>query len=307
MASMVSPDAMSIFSTESTTTATTATMDEGPPIMTFTSIKALFEAINNARGDALVVNQVSLQAFRELCAARDAENRKFRFSLYTTDSGVLIITIPTLYHERAHRRLERIMNLKIDAMGLDEDWSCGGGGTYTQASGNSLVASGEGDSTGLPSSTRSPSDGWPTFVIECGYSQTIALLIAKAHWWFTASNYEVKIVLLLKLNKSKESIHIEKWKASTTSTRLGATMTRAAAALYPRCFQIIDIKRDPDISNTHPNRLSRARYVVHSGPLRLEFADLFLRPPTPGTAEGDIIINDRDLQLLALKAWEPQA
>ncbi|KAL7955330.1 hypothetical protein V8C34DRAFT_248692 [Trichoderma compactum] len=322
MASALSPDAMSIWSAETATTMSTEPEEGmaasvtsknkrinksiGPPSVVFTTIKDLFEDIGNAAGDALVVTQVSPQAFEEIDSAREAGIRKIRCSLYTAATQMLIITIPTPSHEAAHRHLEAAMTIERAAMGVERDWLYGGSATFKEMAGDTVVTSGEGDSVGQPKSMRPSLDHWPTLVIEAGLSQTLASLRVKAYWWFSASIYEVKIVLLLKLNGRKESMLIEQWTALQPH-RHGATMTHAATTLRPRCIQSISITRDPTIHNAHPDRLSNSRYVVQGGPLRLAFTDLFLRQPTPGSMEGDIVINDETLRDIALATWRPVA
>ncbi|KAH6611347.1 dead deah box dna helicase [Trichoderma cornu-damae] len=143
--------------------------------------------------------------------------------------------------------------------------------------------------------------------MECGHSQTILSLRAKARWWFEASNYDVKIVLLVKLDGANESLLIEKWKTPRPPVRSGATMTRVATTLQPQRVHAVSVIRNPRISDTHRDRFSNDRYSVDGGPLRLEFRDLFLREPTPGSTEGDVVVDDGELRLLALMTWEPEA
>ncbi|KAL7945512.1 hypothetical protein V8C42DRAFT_323370 [Trichoderma barbatum] len=307
MASSLAPDARFVRLAETFPTTMSTGSEEGPPYLRFTTVKDLFQWIRNAAGDALVITRVSPRAFEEICSAREAECLKFRCSLYAASTRVLIITIPTLYHEAAHRHLDREMIRARDAMGVEDDWLHGGAATFKQMAGDTVVTSGEGDSVGQPHSMRPSVDHWPTLVVECGFAQTLAALRIKAYWWFSASNYEVKVVLLLKLNGPKESMLIEQWTTSRPVVRHGATMTRAATALRPQCVQSISIIRNPNISDIHPNRLTTSRYLVQGGPLRLAFSDLFLRPPTPGSLEGDIVINDDTLRRIALCTWRPVA
>ncbi|KAL7795415.1 hypothetical protein V8C37DRAFT_408783 [Trichoderma ceciliae] len=272
----------------------------GCPSTSFTSFKNLFSAVDNSTSDILVVTNVSPKVFEEIYSARDAAGRKFRLSLYTAKSRMLIVKFPTGFQETAHRHLDLSTASKMDRMGLLESWALLGGTTYREISNEMLISSGEGDSVCRPRSARPSKRGWPTLVIECGYSQTVSSLRAKAHWWFQTSNFDVKIVLLLKLNETSESILIEKWKTPQPPVRRGATMTRIAAVMQPQCVHTISIARNPD-------RFSNNRYSVYSGPLRLEFKDLFLREPTSGSAEGDVVIGDGELQLIAFMTWEPEA
>lgn len=120
-------------------------------------------------------------------------------------------------------------------------------------------------------------------------------------WWFSASDHQVKIVLLAKLEETRGKIILEKWVEVSAPPRSGATTTRAAAQLQPSCSQVIDITRAPGISNTHRNYLNPTSYIVTRGALRLEFSHLFLRQP--GLGEGDVIISIPQLQTYAVRVW----
>lgn len=126
-------------------------------------------------------------------------------------------------------------------------------------------------------------------------------------WWFGASQHEVKIVVLVKLNGNRGEIILEKWVEVPGLPRQGATTTRAAAAaaagatVQPHCDQVVNITRAPGITNTHPARSNPASYIVTRGALRLDFDRLFLRQPGPG--EGDVIIGIQRLQMFAVRVW----
>ncbi|ETS03995.1 hypothetical protein M419DRAFT_55338, partial [Trichoderma reesei RUT C-30] len=65
-------------------------------------------------------------------------------------------------------------------------------------------------------------------------------------WWFTASDHQVKIVLLSKFDHQRQQIIIERWEEDS-QTRPGATTTRRAAAVgavQPVLRQSITITRD---------------------------------------------------------------
>ncbi|KAK0730463.1 hypothetical protein B0H67DRAFT_561758, partial [Lasiosphaeris hirsuta] len=62
-------------------------------------------------------------------------------------------------------------------------------------------------------------------------------------WWFSESNYQVKIVLLAKLDRPRRRIILEKWVETTPPPRPGP-ITRAASIaniLRPDCVQEITI------------------------------------------------------------------
>lgn len=150
-----------------------------------------------------------------------------------------------------------------------------------------------------------PGGGWPTLVMEAGYSQSMASLRETMEWWFRASNHEVKIVLLIKVNRIQQNIVIERWEAAPvtpiTAPRTGATTTgsvsASTSALRPDRRQEITITKD---TNSNP-----AQYPVKSKvsgtDLVLPFRLLFLREPGP--QEGDIAVTTADLQVCAAHVW----
>jgi hypothetical protein len=157
---------------------------------------------------------------------------------------------------------------------------------------------------------RESGGAWPTLVIEAGHSETLGELRNDMRWWFSASDHQVKIVLLAKFNNNQ--IILEKWVEVYQPPRLGATTTRAVAQaaaqgvpqLVQDCSQIITITQDPSISNTDPNWFHPTSYTVTRGALRLEFDRLFLRQPQLGQGEGDIVISIQQLQAYAVRVFE---
>ncbi|KAK7414098.1 hypothetical protein QQX98_007041 [Neonectria punicea] len=146
---------------------------------------------------------------------------------------------------------------------------------------------GEADSSGGPFPQRGHGQAWPTLVIESGHSQSLP------EWWFGASDHQVKIVLLVKLEQSTRSIIIEKYVEVPGQIQPGAAATQAAAQLEPTCTQVITITDNQNPSNP----LSH----VTGGALQLEFDLLFLRQP--GQGEGDIIVSIQRLQVLGECIW----
>jgi hypothetical protein len=112
-------------------------------------------------------------------------------------------------------------------------------------------------------------------------------------WWFARSEHQVKIVLLVKFERTRETLTMEKWEEEPTSARPGATTTRHAAALQPVLRQTITITRDP---TTDP-----ASFNVTSGALVLGFRLVFLRDP--GHGEGDFVFSVEELKDYARTVW----
>lgn len=142
-------------------------------------------------------------------------------------------------------------------------------------------------------------------VIEAGHSETLEELRSQMRWWFGASQHQVKIVILAKFDQTRAQIILEKWVGGQALSRQGAMTTRAAARLEQNCDQVINITRNPGITNADPNRFSPTSYTVARGDFRLEFDRLFLRPA--GQGEGDVIIYIQDLQRFAVAVWRAVA
>jgi hypothetical protein len=151
----------------------------------------------------------------------------------------------------------------------------------------------EGDCTGRPRSRHDARSPWPTLLVEAGETESLARLRNYMIWWFSASDHDVKIVLLAKLDHTRRTITLEKWEEEPGSTRPGATTTRAAAALHPVLRQSITITQD---TTTDPTS-----YHVTSE-LVLGFSLLFLRDPGPG--EGDVVLSIQDLEWYAECVWK---
>ncbi|KAI1404930.1 hypothetical protein F4819DRAFT_494536 [Hypoxylon fuscum] len=231
-----------------------------------------FEKIYNVSGDFLYVTNVSPQDFSDIEKERSLRRRKFRYRRYQAGFKTLIVTIPTRVHERLHLELYAKVYSKIMTMGLADGWAAMGGTTLRAQGQHPGVDVGEGDSTGGPCQ-RSGLLDWPTL-------------------WFSASDHQVKIVLLAKLDENRREIILENWKEDQASSRPGAMTTRRAALLEPRCSQAIRIVQDP---------INPGSYNVTSGALRLEFQLLFERDPRSG--EGDVIIDVPALENYAERLW----
>ncbi|CAK7241575.1 MAG: hypothetical protein STHCBS139747_003038 [Sporothrix thermara] len=180
----------------------------------------------------------------------------------------------------------------LNSMGMSEDdlWPT----SSTEFVGHG-GGSGEPDACFMPPARGNDSDGWPTLVIEAGVSQSLASLHAKMHWWFSASNHAVKIVLLAKVSPASRSILVEKYNKDVLQTRQGATNTRNMPGPAPELRQTIAITAQP---GSNP-----VVYDVLGGPLVLEFSHLFLRPADGTQGERDIVVDANRLAKLAERVW----
>jgi hypothetical protein len=225
-------------------------------------------------------------------------SRRGRLFFYSAEHEVLIIQLPlSEIHEYLHRTLDKEITHQMSE-DLYREISAYGSATYYMRKSGIVTAAGAGDSS-LGLKDRRKNDRWPTVVIEAGWSQSRVALVAKAHWWFEASNRAVKIVLLI--IASPLQIQVEKWKTNPlphSSAAPGRPNTRLfqATNLYPKVHPpVLTVNRAS--ANTPSND-----YRVISSPLRLEFRDVFLR--NPGPPEGDILLGESFFRSYAEEAWE---
>ncbi|KAI1407311.1 hypothetical protein F5Y13DRAFT_175271 [Hypoxylon sp. FL1857] len=273
----------------STAPTSLSSSDQSQPSSTFrfTNPQDLFKLIDTTSGDFLIITNVTPRDFADLDEQREVRGRGFRWRRYYADSQILLVAIPTHAHEMLHCILYEKFRENVPTR--ENTWCTKAATTFRAGRDR-----GEGDSTGGPIPERRGHDKWPTLVIEAGVSESLAQLRLDMEWWFAASNHDVKIVLLAKLDSSQRMITLEKWVEEPAAARSGATTTRRSAALRPILQQTITIHRN--------EATSPISYNVTRGALVLEFRLLFLR--SPGSGEGDIIISVSDLQWYAEFVWD---
>ena len=149
-----------------------------------------------------------------------------------------------------------------------------------------IFTSKEPDASFKPRESRSDPSAWPTFVIECGVSETLSKLKIDCQWWLENSNGDVKIALLMKISREHESIHIELWE-------MAPVPNLAICRAHP-----------------HPTRMSLQKIqeidivgsVVTGAPLVLGFEKILERPM--GQGEEDFVLLGQDLADMATYCWE---
>lgn len=302
-------------------TLSTAPTSVGPPEthVSFTSVPALFSYLGGIGHDvdSVAVAHVTPSGFAAIHQAFQARGRKVRL-MFLAEHEVAIITLPTLHHERLHLRLYSNIQQQIDQMGLDRAWDSTGATTFPLGITPGSSSQVEGDSGGKPFTDNAGdhNHGWPTIVIQGGFTQSIESLRAKMIFWFAASAHSVKIVVLAKAFPQQKRILVEQWQERgmpVSAARPGATMTRAAATSQsavlqqPVCIQTINVVwAVPGVTYEDASPAQRRdplSFNVVRGPLRLEFSRLFLREPA-GLHEHDVVLQDDDLQWYAMRVWD---
>lgn len=99
------------------------------------------------------------------------------------DIETLLVKVPSMPHEKAHRWLSDEMVILLSQMGVDPDGrKCVGAGRYTAPS----LSEKEGDTAYKSALLRPRDTEWPHFVIESGVSESRPRLRQDVGWWMGA-------------------------------------------------------------------------------------------------------------------------
>jgi hypothetical protein len=301
-------------STESTgLTSLLSTSEESARSIAFTTIDNLHYELENLSGDALYITGIYLIKLllyfistnlsiefpeEELQTILQPDTRRFRIRSYSAASQLLILIMPTGPHESPHRFLSYVVAKRFEDMGLGPldhipcNWKEMGAKTFQISQ-----FCKESDSAGGPR-LRPPGVGdkvWPTLIIEAGYSETLPQLRIDKDRWFSYSEFDVKVVLLVKLENQSKTIIIEHWEkdpARTITTRSQARSTIRVNTITIRNIPLSDLTQETS-------------YIIDppGAQLQLSFTNLFLRSIQP-PRESDVIITAPELELMARGVWE---
>jgi hypothetical protein len=95
---------------------------------------------------------------------------------------------------------------KLVLLGVDESLAPTGSGRFGRRGGRSKEA----DIGYKPRSRRRKHD-WPSFVIEVGVSESLAMLRRDAAFWISNSDGRTRIVIVLSFNRRDRQILVERW------------------------------------------------------------------------------------------------
>ena len=261
---------------------------EGVPVRTFITIRNIQEAIDSKKLKAnkaspyLIFHFVTTDDLLNIERARESGeiDRGVRMTHYV-DWKILILKVPTVEHEIAHRSFGHELVIREVGMGLERELVNIGATTF-----KTPRVSKEGDTAFKPRSIRARKADWPTIVIESGWSESLTRLRQDARGWLENSRGKVKIVLLISIGRRARTIIIEKWENRPVSANRAAT--RSNTTQTPTQIQVITINSD---SNT-----------VNGAPLTLEFRKIFLRQAVP-PLEHDFTFTTQDLSEFANDFW----
>ncbi|KAH8909772.1 hypothetical protein BR93DRAFT_418618 [Coniochaeta sp. PMI_546] len=206
------------------------------PTIQFTNVEDLFQVARQTQGDFLIV-KVPLSVFEDLSLR---EKRPFRIRRYHVNQRLLIITTRTYLHEKLHLELWRILDLQFARNNQEDDWGPIGSTTF-RTPGHPGGDGGEADSSGGPWPLRGLGGSWPTLVIDAGDSESILALQDDMRWWFSASNHDVKIVLLAKFDRRHQKSLSRDGKRSDRTAKELQTHDRRVVILSDRYYGRVSV------------------------------------------------------------------
>ncbi|KAJ5825471.1 hypothetical protein N7474_002609 [Penicillium riverlandense] len=205
---------------------------------------------------------------------------------YNHDTRQLLVKLVATPHEIAERTLEFGVNAELLSMGLATSVVLTGSGRIR---GN--ACSKEPDGTwrhkSLPAGRTTE---WPSVVIETGVSEGWTQLKRDAEWWINNSHGQVKLVILIRANKSLPEIKYETIISGAPSPAL-----RSGRVRY-QC-----LPRQSIVQSRPVNQPGAPITTVGVTPLVVKFDEIFLRQPAP--PEHDIHVSLQWMEHISRTVW----
>ncbi|CAK9857022.1 unnamed protein product [Sphagnum jensenii] len=127
--------------------------------------------------------------------------------LYDGREEILIVKLMMgVMHEGVAHQFARMFDIKLFLLGVDESLVPTRSGRFGRRGGRSKEA----DIAYKPRS-RPMIDDWPSFVIEVGVSESLAMLRRDAAFWITNGDGRTRIVIVLSFNRRDQQILVERW------------------------------------------------------------------------------------------------
>jgi hypothetical protein len=188
--------------------------------------------------------------------------------LYLPESQVLISTMAGTCHEIVSRKIEYLLQEKISKMGCEHALRAVG-----QTREHLQNLNKEPDGSWGPQAVR-----YPTCVLEIGMSESLRQLDRDAQRWIENEISHVTQVITVKIYPRRHEIIFTTWNRTA--------------------------RRRAEKNNEIHVELREGRPRVRNNKrLRLSFDQIFERPPTPGTAERDVIFSAREIGGIARRVW----
>lgn len=208
----------------------------------------------------LLVRRIPANLFSALTEDHEAP-KGVRATILHHEHEILYKIMPYHYHEKVSRQFDTWINNALGNMGLNflnYDFWLGGAGRST-----GRVCSKEADTAFFPG--REPAAGapipWPSLVLEVGLLESVPQLRTDARWWYSNSDHQTQLVVLISANPNSHDADIEIW-TQVVNRRVGAT-TRG------RNTHVLECTKSARLRNG----------VVFGNTLEIDFQTLMGRPP----------------------------
>jgi hypothetical protein len=157
--------------------------------------------------------------------------------LYDGREEILIVKLMVgVMHEAAAREFATMFDAKLGLLGVRASLKAIGSARFGCRGGRSKEA----DISYKPRSRRSP-DEWPSFVVEVGVLESLAMLRRDAAFWITNSDGRTRIVILLSINRRDRQILVERWEEVP---RIRPNWSTANYSHIPGLMQSITLNAD---------------------------------------------------------------
>jgi hypothetical protein len=187
--------------------------------------------------------------------------RGVRSTILHHEHEILYKIMPYHYHGKISHQFDTWINDALGKMGLsflNYSFWLGGAGRST-----GRVCSKEADTAFFPG--REPAAEapipWPSLVLEVGLSESVPQLRMDARWWYSNSDHQTQLVVLITANSNSHDADIEIW-TEVVNRRNGAT-TRGQKT------HVLDCTKSARLRNG----------VVSGDALEIDFQTLMGRPP----------------------------
>ncbi len=230
----------------------------------------------------LAFTSVSQESFDEIDRIRDERRGRLpRMTiLYDGREEILIVKlIVGVMHESVAHEFGFMFYAKLVLLGIDELVAPTGSATFGRRGGRSKEAN-----ISYKPRSRRMADEWPSFVIEVGVSESLAMLRGDAAFWITNTDQRTRIVIVLSINRRDQQILVERWEEVP---RRRPNQSTANYSRIPGLMQSLTLNAD----------------VEYDGPsLEIPAAKLF--DSLPGTIPGgEFLLTPDKLNAFNRKIW----
>lgn len=244
------------------------------------------------------------------------ERIPLRIKLYVPETKLLVVKVP---FSRAHGDLHfplygEIVYTYHRKGGYLPYWSSTGATTYpARAHLRAQLGTSEADAGGCPSDARPGCDCWPTVLVHAGYGHSLEMLRHAMRWSFSASQHEVKVMLLASWENPysqrgpQDKIIVEKWIETPQPLTRGEATSTAAVRYVPYLdHRTVITYHGPKITESSWHTVSIDDFHVTGGKMVIEYKHLWLREPRT-ELDKDVIYTEDFWKRYARNMWRSVA